>query len=71
MASASGPKTSRAEIYTHPTGIVDEFNHEAIANNIPFKSGLTPVYANPNATFNELDELEALEYYQFYRFGGK
>ncbi|KUJ23693.1 uncharacterized protein LY89DRAFT_775959 [Mollisia scopiformis] len=68
LPRASGPKTSLAEIYSHLTGVVSGINHTVIRDNVPFKSGLTPIYANPYAGFDELVEEEVLQQYQRDRF---
>lgn len=66
-------KTDLAKIYTHPIGIVDDVDHNPIANYDPFKSGLTPMVDHPASkpTFEELEEQERLEKYQRSRFDGR
>jgi len=64
------PKTPLAEIYSHPYGVVNGVEHNAIENILPYKSGLTPVSISPNATPAELQLRDDLNNYQRLRFGG-
>ncbi|CZR56291.1 uncharacterized protein PAC_06179 [Phialocephala subalpina] len=70
MQSASPPLTKLAEIYSHPVGQIGSVNHAAIADYVPYKSGLTPITPNPNPPFPDLVNQRALEKYQTGRFQG-
>jgi hypothetical protein len=64
------PKTPLAEIYSHPYGVVNGVEHNAIEKILPYKSGLTSVSISPNATPAELQLRDDLNNYQRLRFGG-
>lgn len=65
--------TERAKLYSHPITVpgANKFNHDPIANIIPFKSGLTPTYVPQNASLPQLTTQDALERYQEERFAGE
>ncbi len=66
--------TDFAQAYSDPrvtcTLDIGEIDHEAIAHDVPYKSGLTPILTSPTATFEEAQRYDEVSDYQAARLKG-